>query len=724
MMRTTRRQAVLEGGERRRIERDDVSTTAERTTRVEVVEEGRVVDDVPSGLERRHHHHPLTMMSTREETWRRRRRERKRTGRRCRGTIVGVLARLACVLAIVWCVWIYAGRSLRRRRRDDAEEDERMTTMKRRKEFGANEKVPRAEDGRGPREEEKGWPSDVRFRTVFERERDGRAEGVTSTRRSSSSTVTTREGEASAYAVRFGGHRHAYHGRWGTTSVLSNAWTSQGFRVVTDESYDVLFSRYTRKQRTRSEEESVHRVREKSRVFSHCHAILGIAGNKCSFSLYLDDVRRAMRARGRVPFATALIRSYVYPHQAREVNEWFAGTAARRGETAWSGGKLIFKSCLGRKGQDIKVVDSPGHLPRFDELDPDATAWKTRVAYGQKVKAEWMVQPYVLHPLLASRRKFHMRLYVVVSSWHPLQVLLSRRGLVLIASEPYVLSASSASDDGDLVGAQRFMHLTNSAINLKSHATRTKDEDDDEDEDTEDITTMWTLDRLRRTLGEDRFDAIWEDVKRATTQLFCNWDTKRTDGDREMWKDSSPADAESFVDAVTLLQRNCFDLYGLDVVVRDDDVPIVMELNKMPSLSVESPVHREVKTALMEDIVRVVVSPLLRGRDPSEGGGTDVDASFRHLLDSFLREDAGRPSRTLSDATVRALWIAQEQRRLVRNPDRKTREWDGFDVAYPVAEDLHTYDDQCHLLGARSSLERLHLDLVRAREGTAAETRR
>lgn len=284
--------------------------------------------------------------------------------------------------------------------------------------------------------------------------------------------------------------------------------------------------------------------------------------------------------------------------------------------------------------------------------------------------------------LLSNRRKFHLRLYVVVN-WHPLQVFLFRNGLTLFASEIYEPDETD-DEEGNVLSSRRTMHLTNSAVNMKAYRHNDDDDGDDDDDDKEmdkeeDVVTMWSVSKLEQELGKTRFDSIWSEIQDATMQLFCNWDTSRTDPERAK-RDLSTVNL--FVDAVSPLQRNCFDLYGLDVIIREDDVcyysffsfcfivreivggfsllraqvfafislitpcfllnkfnsqvPLIMELNKMPSLAVKSDVHREVKTGLMKDLVNVVVNPILNARDAISGGASKIPKTFQNRLDNYL----------------------------------------------------------------------------------------
>jgi len=340
------------------------------------------------------------------------------------------------------------------------------------------------------------------------------------------------------------------------------------------------------------------------------------------------------------------------------------------------------------------VVDGKLAPASFPKPDEKTGVWTRRTVYGTpNILVDRMVQPYVMRPLLITKRKFHMRLYVVVGSWHPLQVYLYREGLALFASLPYKADSESS---GDVMKENQLMHLTNSAVNLGAGTS------DD---------TMWTLARLKEKLGEELFQKTWREVHKSMTHLFCNWDLLRTDRLRKGSEDPSQT-----LDATTHLQKSCFDLYGLDVIVRDDLVPVIMEINKMPSLAVQSKVHKEVKVPLVRDIARTIVRPLLLSR-PEDKGGVPLDATFTREIDKFLDtcggEDAppkspGPPGYSrpceLSDAARRALWALDLQIRQLPTSN--------FDLVYPHATDLSKYSRQCQQLGSRSPMEDLHLDLL------------
>ena len=67
---------------------------------------------------------------------------------------------------------------------------------------------------------------------------------------------------------------------------------------------------------------------------------------------------------------------------------------------------------------------------------------------------------YLDKPYLINGRKFDMRMYVLVTSFHPLRVYFYNEGLARFATEDY-------SNDPRIL-KNKFVHLTNFSVNKKN----------------------------------------------------------------------------------------------------------------------------------------------------------------------------------------------------------------------------------------------------------------
>jgi tubulin polyglutamylase TTLL9 len=88
--------------------------------------------------------------------------------------------------------------------------------------------------------------------------------------------------------------------------------------------------------------------------------------------------------------------------------------------------------------------------------------WKKSANFGAEAPSEgqgpdtYIAQHYISDPYLIGCRKFDLRLYVLVPSYQPLTVWLSRTGFARFSNHRFSMSG------GDLKNA--YVHLTNVAI--------------------------------------------------------------------------------------------------------------------------------------------------------------------------------------------------------------------------------------------------------------------
>ncbi len=73
-----------------------------------------------------------------------------------------------------------------------------------------------------------------------------------------------------------------------------------------------------------------------------------------------------------------------------------------------------------------------------------------------------VVQRYIPNPYLLDGLKFDLRLYVLVTSCHPLTVFWHKEGLARFATQPYDLKGGKGGAKGEM---DQMVHLTNYAIN-------------------------------------------------------------------------------------------------------------------------------------------------------------------------------------------------------------------------------------------------------------------
>ncbi|KAA0164142.1 hypothetical protein FNF28_03955 [Cafeteria roenbergensis] len=194
----------------------------------------------------------------------------------------------------------------------------------------------------------------------------------------------------------------------------------------------------------------------------------------------------------------------------------------------------------------------------------------TDVTYGSAC----VLQKYVGNSMLLDGYKFDLRVYVLVTSFSPLEAFVYEEGFARVSSVPYSREAASTYD--------KAMHLTNSSLQKHAHdkgaavaaAAR----------EGEGGGTKVSLGYLWRRLAASGVDSArcWRRVKEVLVKsLVC-------------------------VDDVIPNQPNCFELFGYDVLLDDTGKAHLIEVNSSPSLGVDSDLDTRVKLSLVRDIAKVV----------------------------------------------------------------------------------------------------------------------
>ena len=101
-------------------------------------------------------------------------------------------------------------------------------------------------------------------------------------------------------------------------------------------------------------------------------------------------------------------------------------------------------------------------------------------------KSGVIISKYVGKPFLINKRKFDLRIYVLVTSFDPLKVYLYHEGLVRFASEEYAVNSKTLK--------KNYVHLTNYSVNKKADSYVPAKQEAEEDFN----SCKWSLRMLRK----------------------------------------------------------------------------------------------------------------------------------------------------------------------------------------------------------------------------------
>ncbi len=276
-------------------------------------------------------------------------------------------------------------------------------------------------------------------------------------------------------------------------------------------------------------------LRSGRRIHNHCTLIL-YAGDKCALARHMEKVRQlpAIVARGPAG-ASGLLRSYLM-HEEEGRQQFAALATMDRTRHPEAGYTHMMKPCVA-SGAAGQLFWPPGTT--LDELPNNG-------------RAQAVLQEYVASPLLYEPGgvKFHLRLYLLVTSYAPMRLSLARKGLMLRATQKY----SYTNDHGANTAAfDPKMHLTNTKINAAVPLS---------------LDDLWTYisnsEASRRGAGTP--EIVWRRIKDLSAKLLCTHELST------LKSHYHPCDGDAAV--------SCFDVFGLDVLLDQNLIPWVMEINE------------------------------------------------------------------------------------------------------------------------------------------------
>ena len=162
-----------------------------------------------------------------------------------------------------------------------------------------------------------------------------------------------------------------------------------------------------------------------------------------------------------------------------------------------------------------------------------------------------MVSKYIDDPLLIGGKKFDLRIYVLVTNYRPLKVLLYDQGFGRFCNETYT---TDTAEMGNM-----FVHLTNVAIQKFS------------DKYSEKHGGKWSIKSLRFYI---------ESVYGKEIMMNC------FDGINNIIIQSLKS-----VQSIIINDKHCFEMYGYDILIDETCKPWLVEVNASPSLTTTTKVN-------------------------------------------------------------------------------------------------------------------------------------
>ena len=200
---------------------------------------------------------------------------------------------------------------------------------------------------------------------------------------------------------------------------------------------------------------------------------------------------------------------------------------------------------------------------------------------------KFVISKYLNNPHLIKDKKYDLRLYVLVTGLQPLRIYLNKEGLVRISAEKYVLKSNSIKN--------KFIHLTNTAINQKNKKYAYPKNTNDEN------ANKWNLKTYKNYLEKQNIDTnlIFEKIKDIIIKTIIS-------GQKRLVNITS---------GINISDRSMFNLFGFDILIDDKLNPILLEVNTRPFLFIYDRMDKVIKTNLFIDALNIIgIIPFSHGR--------------------------------------------------------------------------------------------------------------
>ena len=215
-----------------------------------------------------------------------------------------------------------------------------------------------------------------------------------------------------------------------------------------------------------------------------------------------------------------------------------------------------------------------------------------------------IVEKYIYNPHLINKKKYDLRIYLLVTGFSPLKIYLYENGIVRFCSENYDIDPDNFNNN--------YIHVTNFSVNKAIAKIKSGKEEE------VDYATKWSLFALKGYFLEKKldFNPIWKKIKDIVIKVILSV------------FDLSILSLKKF----KLNSTNLFELYGIDIILDDKLNPWLLECNLNPSLSCDTDVDLKIKSKLITDILNII------GMVPFSHDGNDKPLDYQNYYKGYVDE--------------------------------------------------------------------------------------
>ena len=217
--------------------------------------------------------------------------------------------------------------------------------------------------------------------------------------------------------------------------------------------------------------------------------------------------------------------------------------------------------------------------------------------YTDSLKCNGIITKYIHNPHLLNNKKYHLRLYLVITSIIPLKIYLYEDGQILKASHNYTLDLNKIDDIQS--------YLTNAHIN----------------ENKDGYINDTSIKEIKELINNEggNFNKIWDEIKDLSIKLIL---TNYKNEYKEM-------------KLFNLNNGIIFRYYGLDILIDQNYKPWLLEANKQPYMTLQDEVNKNNKldfTQSLLNLLGIVPYNHINGKILEK----DIKCNFKNKIDEMI----------------------------------------------------------------------------------------
>jgi tubulin polyglutamylase TTLL5 len=222
-----------------------------------------------------------------------------------------------------------------------------------------------------------------------------------------------------------------------------------------------------------------------------------------------------------------------------------------------------------------------------------------------------VIQKYLENPMCLNDYKFDLRLYVLVTSFHPLEAFVYKEGFARVSTEKYSINAANLKN--------KFIHLTNSSIqkhNTQQHSQHTHHLSQTQQTPSSSGTQHTHPSHHQHSPHSSDNPIHHGDMNESNGSKipllgpYGLWKKLEERGYdiTSLWTSISSLIVKSLlaVDDKIEYQPCSFELFGYDILIDSNGRPWLIEVNSSPSLDRGTQLDVRIKNELISDIIRLV----------------------------------------------------------------------------------------------------------------------